>query len=63
VEEGIRRYRTVRALSRVVNDLLKERICRRKELIELVYSDKVVEVSPEWFEEFRRELSRRFEMR
>ncbi len=61
VRESIRRYGTVRAISRVINDLLKERL--RKELSELIFSEKLVEVTEEEFEEFRKELSKEFEVR
>ena len=61
VRESIRRYGTVRAISRVINDVLKERL--RKELSELIFSEKLVEVTEEEFEEFRKELSKEFEVR
>ncbi len=61
VRESIRRYGTVRAISRVINDLLKERL--RKGLSELIFSEKLVEITEEEFEEFRRELSKEFEVR
>jgi len=61
VRESIRRYGTVRAISRVINDLLKERL--RKGLSELIFSEKLVEVTEEEFEEFRKELSKEFEVR
>jgi predicted CopG family antitoxin len=61
VEESIKRYGTTRALSRVVNELIKERISRKREFIKLLYSEKYAEITPEEFYEFRRELSRRFE--
>jgi len=61
VEESIRRYGTVRALSRVLNELLRESLSARYDLIKLIYSEKLVEVDEEEFEGFRRELSKRFE--
>jgi hypothetical protein len=61
VEESIKRYGTTRALSRVVNELIRERISRKREFIKLLYSEKHVEITPEEFYEFRRELSKRFE--
>ena len=63
VEESVRRYGTVRALSRVLNELLRESLSGRRELLRLIYSEKVARVSLEEFEEFRRELSRRLEER
>ncbi len=63
VKESIRRYGTARALSKVLNELLRESLSGESELIQLIYSEKLAEVSQEEFEEFRRELSRRLEGR
>ncbi len=63
VKESIRRYGTTRALSKVLNELLRESLSGESELIQLIYSEKLAEVSQEEFEEFRRELSRRLEGR
>ena len=41
VEESVKRYGTVRALSKVVNELLRERLPSREDLIRLIYSDKI----------------------
>ncbi len=61
VQESIRRYGTARAISKVIGELLKERF--RNDLIKLIYSEKIAEISQEEFEEFRAELSKRFEER
>ena len=61
VRERVRRYGTVRALSRVLNELLRESLGGGEELLQLIYSEKLAEVSQEELEEFRRQLSRRFE--
>jgi len=63
VEESVKRYGTVRALSKVVNELPRERFSSREDLIKLIYSDKITWISTEDFERFRRELSERFESR
>jgi predicted CopG family antitoxin len=63
VEESVKRYGTVRALSKVVNELLRERFPSREDLIKLIHSDKITWISTEDFERFRRELSERFESR
>ncbi len=63
VKESIRRYGTARALSKVLNELLRESLSGESELIQMIYSEKLAEVSQEEFEEFRRELSRRLEGR
>ncbi len=63
VRESIKRYGTTRALSKVLNELLRESLNAKHELLQLIYSEKITEVSTEEFEKFRRELSRRFEER
>ena len=63
VKESIRRYGTTRALSKVLNELLRESLSAKHELLQLLYSEKLVDVSQEEFEKFRRMLSRRFEER
>ncbi len=63
VRESIRRYKSTRALSRVVNELLRKAIRSEDRLIELIYAPKLVKVTSRDFEEFRRELSRRIEDR
>lgn len=60
VEESVRRHGTARALSRVLNELLRDRLGGRVELMRLLYSDKVAEVAPEDLDGFRRELGKRF---
>jgi len=63
VKESIRRYGSVKAISKVLNELLRESFSSRNELIELIYSEKIVSISTEEFEKFRREVSRRLEER
>ena len=63
VRESIRRYGTTRALSRVLNELLRERADSVKELVQLVYSEKLVWADQAEVEKLRRELSKRFEER
>ncbi|HID40876.1 MAG TPA: hypothetical protein EYP33_01835 [Pyrodictium sp.] len=63
VEESVRRYGTARAISRVLNELLREALRARKELLELIYSEKLVYIDEEEFEETRRELSERLTTR
>ncbi len=60
VKESIRRYGTTRALSKVLNELLRDSLSGEKELIKLIYSEKIAEVSIEEFNAFRRKLSKRF---
>ncbi len=61
VEESLKRYGTVRAISKVLNELLKDALKGEKEIVRLIYSEKVAKTSAKEFEEFRRELSRRLE--
>ncbi len=63
VKESIRRYGTVKALSKVINDLLRKALRDRSKLIELLYAPKIARISHDEFEEFRRRLSKRFEVR
>jgi len=63
VQESVRRYGSTRALSRVVNELLRESLSGRSELLELIYSEKLVYIEQRDFEEFRRGMSKRFEER
>lgn len=61
VRESLRKYGTVKALSKVLNEILLHSIRGKNELLRLIYSEKVAETSVEEFEEFRRELSKRLE--
>jgi hypothetical protein len=61
VEESLRRYGTVKAISKVLNELLKDALKGKKEIIRLIYSEKVAGTTAKEFEEFRRKLSRRLE--
>jgi len=63
VQESVKRYGTARAISRVLNELLRERLSSRNELLQLIYSEKVVYVDQSSVDEMRRELSKGFEER
>jgi len=63
VRESIRRYGTTRALSKVLNELLRERANPTKELMQLIYSEKLVWIDQTEVEKLRKELSKRFEER
>ncbi len=63
VKESIRRYGTPKAISRVLNELLREGLQATSELVQLLYKEKLTWVSQESVEELRRELGRRFEER
>jgi len=61
VEESVRRYRTTKAMSKVVNELLKRALMGEANLLDLLRSEKIAKTSAKEFEEFRRDLSRRLE--
>lgn len=61
VEESLRRYGTTRALSEVVNQLIRKALRNEAELLSLIFSDKITKTTSKEFEEFRRELSKRLE--
>ena len=57
VMESVKRYGTTKAISRVLNELVRRQLNARKELLELIFSEKEIEVNEEEFEESRKELS------
>ena len=59
VEESLKRYGTPRAISRFLNELLREHLSGRAELLRLIYSEKLARTTAREFQEFRRELSER----
>ncbi len=64
VKEAIKRYGSVRALSKVINEVLREGLSSAEdEVLQLIYSEKIVSINEEEFEKFRREISRRLEER
>ncbi len=63
VKENIRRYGTVRGMPRVLNELLRDSLSGKQELIKLIYSEKIAEVSAEELNGLRREPNKRFIVR
>ncbi|MEM4498246.1 MAG: hypothetical protein QW692_05420 [Nitrososphaerota archaeon] len=61
VEESLRRYGTTKALSEVVNQLIRKALRNESELLSLIFSDKIAKTTSKEFEEFRRKLSERLE--
>jgi len=59
----VRRYSTVKALSRVANELLRRAPGGREEVVELLHAPKHAYVAAGDVERFRRELGRRLEDR
>ncbi len=63
VKESMTKYGTKRALSKVLNELVKEAI-RLRWLVKaksILRSEKKIKISVEEFHEFRKKLSKRFE--
>jgi len=63
VRESIRRYGTTKALSKVLNELLRGRANSVRELVQLIYSEKLTWIDQAEVEKLRRELGKRFEER
>jgi len=59
VNESIKRYGTSKAISRVINDIVRKSIGYRRYLRELVLSEPQAFVDEEEFGKFRRELGKR----
>jgi len=59
VRESIRRYGTARSLSKVLNELLRREANSMRELVQLIYSEKLVWVDQAEIEKLRKELSKR----
>ena len=60
VKQSLKRYGTARALSKVINDLLRKALWSDEDLVKLIYSRKTKKISREEFERFRKELDKRF---
>lgn len=61
VEKSLEKYGNARRISKVINELLRKILSGEDELINLIYSEKIAKITNKQFEEFRRELSKRFE--
>jgi hypothetical protein len=61
VEESLKKYKTAKAMSKVVNELLKKALRGEANILGLINSEKIAKTSAKEFEEFRKELSRRLE--
>ena len=59
IEESLRRYKTTKAVSKVVNELLRRALKGEAEILNLILSEKIAKTSAKEFEEFRRDLSKR----
>jgi len=63
VKESMKRYGTPRAISKVINAILRRALSRTDEVIELLYSERYVKVDQKEMERLRKELSRELEER
>ncbi len=63
VKESMRRYGTPRAVSKVINAILRKALSHTDEVIELLYSERYAKVDLKEVEELRRELSEELEER
>lgn len=61
IEESLKKYKSTRALSKIINELLRKALRDESQIINILLSEKLVKVTSKDFEEFRRELSKRFE--
>jgi predicted CopG family antitoxin len=61
VNESLKRYKTTKAMSKVVNELLRSALKGESEVLSLIFSKKIAKTSAKQFEEFRHELSQRLE--
>ena len=61
VKESLTRYGTVRAISKVLNEILRKSFRDKGDILHLIYSEKVASTTAKEFERFRRDLSKRLE--
>lgn len=57
VKESLEEYQTAKAISKVMNEILKRALLNRAKLSKLIYSKKLKRITAKEFEEFRSELS------
>ncbi|MBI2184858.1 MAG: hypothetical protein HYU39_07875 [Thaumarchaeota archaeon] len=60
-EESLKKYGTTKAMSRVLNEILRKAMKDKGDIIRLIHLKKIAKTTSEEFEEFRKELSKRFE--
>lgn len=56
VKESVEEYKTTKAMSKVLNEILKKRFKNKSKLTELLHSKKVAATTAREFEEFRGKL-------
>lgn len=57
VRESLEEYKNSKAISKVLNEILKRVLTNRGKLTKLIYSKKVAKTTAKEFEKFRTELS------
>ena len=57
VKESLEEYQTAKAISKVMNEILKRALLNRAKLSKLIYSKKLKSITAKEFEEFRSGLS------
>lgn len=60
-EESLKKYGTTKVMSRVLNEILRKAMKDKGDIIRLIHLKKIAKTTSEEFEEFRKELSKRFE--
>ncbi|MDE1869153.1 MAG: hypothetical protein KGH60_04295 [Candidatus Micrarchaeota archaeon] len=58
VKESLNEYKTGKAISRVMNDILRKALMNRANLTRLLHAKKLAKVTNKEFEGFRSELSK-----
>ncbi|MDE1824020.1 MAG: hypothetical protein KGI00_03840 [Candidatus Micrarchaeota archaeon] len=58
VRESLEKYNSSKAISKVLNKIVKKSLSNRDSLTKLIHSKTVAKVSQKQFERFRRELSK-----
>ena len=61
VQESLRRYKTTKAISKVVNEMLQASLRSEAKILNLIFSKKIAKTTSKESEESRRQLSKRFE--
>jgi hypothetical protein len=57
VKESLEEYKTSKAISKVMNEILKKALRNKRGLMSLIYSKKVANTTAKEFEKFREGLS------
>ncbi|MEZ0318512.1 MAG: hypothetical protein ABWK05_00760 [Pyrobaculum sp.] len=61
VRESVRRYGTAKAMSKVINEMLRKGLSAEGELLSLLYGEMYVELDEEEFNKWRKSFSQALE--